>query len=214
MRTAGDVLDSWEEDQMSNSKAVVRYRYFVILGIFALLAWWAYAAPNVGANAGTGMKNGPQYGHGRGMHDFVGGALHGMLRHQKDLVLSEEQSSKIKAIATDYEKSRIQKEADVKLAELDVRTRIHDEKAEMSSIESALRKSETARTALRLDSVKAWRAATAILTPEQKEKWHRIMEERREASAWGKGYRDKDKGKEKDREGHGMISPDVPEREG
>ena len=162
------------------------------------------------------MHGGPKYGHGRRMHDFVGGALHGLLRHQKELVLSEEQTGKIKAIATDYEKSRIQKEADVKLAELDVRTRIHDEKAEMSSIESALRKSETARTALRLDSVKTWRAATAILTPEQKEKWHRIMEEKREASAWGKGYRDKDKGKggDKEKEGHGMNPPDQPEREG
>ena len=191
MRTAGDVLDFMEEDKMSDAKSVVRYPYLIIFGIFALLACWAYAAPDARANAGPGMHGNPKYGHGRGMHDFVGGALHGLLRHQTELVLSEEQTGKIKAIVTDYEKSRIQKEADVKLAELDVRERIHDEKAELSSIESALRKAETARTAMRLGGVKAFRAATALLTPEQKVKWHQIMEEKREAATHGKGFKER-----------------------
>ncbi len=105
---------------MSNAKEEISSWYLVILGICALLTWWVYVAPDVGADSGPGIQRGPHYGHGRAMHDFVGDALHGLLRNQKELGLSEEQSSKIKAIATGYAKSRIQREADVKLAELDV----------------------------------------------------------------------------------------------
>src|ERR671930_124497 len=59
--------------------------------------------------------------HGQmGSHDFAGSALHGLLRHKKDLNLSDEQVTKIKAIAVDYAKNRIRGEAEVKLAEVDV----------------------------------------------------------------------------------------------
>jgi len=205
-RTAYDVLGLEEEAKMFNAKETTSYRYLVILGIFALLAWWAYVAPDVRADSGQGMQRGPNYGHGRAMHDFVGNALHGLLRHQKELGLSEEQSSKIKAMATDYTKSRIQREADIKLAELDVRTRIFDQKAELSSIEAALKKSENARTALRLEGVKALRAAAAILTPEQREKWHQSMKmDRHGAGAQKEGeYRD----------GSRRTPHDLPKREG
>ena len=102
--------------------------------------------------------------------------------------MSEEQRAKIKAIATDYAKTRIREEADLKLAEVDVRTLVHDEKAELPTIETAMKKSESAHTALRLEVVKALRAAAAVLTPEQHEKWRAIrMERHRE----GYGSREK-----------------------
>ena len=158
--------------------------FLVVLSICALLTGMLYVN-DVQADSGPSMKmgyhdghckmRGRHDGHGRGRHDFVGHALHGLLWDKKDLGLSEEQSSKIKAISTDYAKSRIRGEADFKLAELDVRTRMFDQKADISSIESALKKSEAARIALRLDGVKAMRAATAVLTPEQREKWHEGM---------------------------------------
>src|SRR5437879_12684340 len=84
--------------------------------------------------------------HVRSMHDFVGHALHRLLRHGKDLGLSQEQRAKIKAIATDYTKTRIREEADLKLAEVDVRTLVHNEKAELSAIEAALKISESTHT--------------------------------------------------------------------
>ena len=184
---------------MSDPKAGTGFRYLVILGIFALLASWAYSAPEVLAK----IQRESQYGHGGDKHDFVGTALHRLLKHQKELALSEEQGGKIKTIATDYKKSRIQKKADVKLAELDVQTRIRDEKADLSSIESAMRKSETARTAMRLEGVKALRAAFTVLTPEQKEKWHQLMAEKRAS-----------RGKEFNRKGPHTGPGDQPMREG
>ena len=189
---------------MSNATKRISSWFSVLLALGALLTWVACVPTDVRADAGPGMQRGPNYGHGKAMHDFAGRALHGLLRNQKELGLSKEQSSKIKVIATDYAKSRIQGEADVKLAELDVRTRILDEKAELPSIEAALRKSESTRTALRLEGVKALRAATAVLTPEQREKWHQIMQERREEATRGKGHK----------EGFRMIPHDLPKGEG
>jgi len=120
-----------------------------------------------------------------------------LLRHKKDLGLSAEQSAKIKAISTDYTKTRIREEADLKLAEVDVRTLVHDEKAELPAIETAMKKSESAHTALRLEGVKALRTATAVLTPEQHEKWRAIrMERHREGYGEGKQSREYSHGRE------------------
>ena len=60
----------------------------------------------------------------------------------------------------------------------DVRTLVHDEKTDLAAIETAMKKSESTHTALRLDGVKALRAAAAVLTSEQVEKWRAIRMER------------------------------------
>src|SRR3989454_12173720 len=124
------------------------------------------------------MMRGGHPEHGRAMHDFVGHSLHRLLRHGKDVGLSQEQRAKIKAITTDYTKTRIREEADLKLAEVDVRRLVHDQKADLSAIETAMKKSESTHTALRLDGVKALRAVAAALTPEQREKWRAIRMDR------------------------------------
>ncbi|HTN44065.1 MAG TPA: periplasmic heavy metal sensor [Nitrospiria bacterium] len=143
-------------------------------------------------------------GHRGGMRDMVGHALHGLIRSQKELGLSAEQVSRIKAIALGHEKDRIREKADMKLAEVDVRADVFNEKVELPTIEEALKKSESARTALRLEGVKALRSASAVLTPDQREKWREGMGSRHEAGVGRRGY------------GHGpMANPqDRPEKEG
>lgn len=126
------------------------------------------------ARADGGWGHSSHHGQ-RGHKDFVGHALRGLLHGQKDLNLTEEQVGKIKAIAMDYTKTRIRDKAEVKLAEVDVRAQVFDEKADLTSIETAMRKAENAKTTLRLDAVKAMRAAKAVLTPEQQEKWRANM---------------------------------------
>src|SRR5206468_7827900 len=160
---------------MSKMTQAISSRFSVVLAIGVLLTWVVCIHGDVRADDSSQMmmRGGPPE-HGRVMHDFVGHSLHRLLRHGKDLGLSQEQRAKIKAIATDYTKTRIREEADLKLAEVDVRTLIHDEKADLAVIETALKKSENTHTALRLDGVKALRAAAAVLTPEQREKWRAI----------------------------------------
>ncbi len=165
---------------MSKTTQAISSRFSVILAISVLLTWVVCIPVAVRADdPSQRMTRGGHPEHGRAMHDFVGHSLHQLLRHGKDLGLSQEQRAKIKAIVTDYTKTRIREEADLKLAEVDVRTLIHDEKAELAAIETALKKSESTHTALRLDGVKALRAAAAVLTPVQREKWRAIRMARR-----------------------------------
>jgi Spy/CpxP family protein refolding chaperone len=116
--------------------------------------------------------------HGGHQGDFASRALRALLHEQPELNLSDEQVGKIKTLALDYAKTRIRDEAEVKLAEVDAFALIVDEKADLSAVEAALRKSEQAKTVVRLDRVKAMRAAGAVLTPEQRDKWQARMKER------------------------------------
>src|SRR3989449_2407147 len=168
-----------KEGQMSKMTQAISSRFSVILAIGVLLTWVVCITGEVRADDPSQMMmRGGHPEHGRAMHDFVGHSLHRLLRHGKDLGLSQEQRAKIKAIATDYTKTRIREEADLKLAEVDVRTLVHNEKADLAAIETAMKKSESTHTALRLDGVKALRAAAAVLTSEQVEKWRAIRMER------------------------------------
>jgi Spy/CpxP family protein refolding chaperone len=96
----------------------------------------------------------------------------------KELGLLDEQTQKLKALAFEYEKSRIRAQADLDLAEVDVEVLAEDDKSDMRAIENALKKSEAARTAMRQGGIKARRAISAVLTPEQREKWRSLIEMR------------------------------------
>ena len=194
---------------MSQMTQAISSRFSVILAISALLTWVVCIPGEVRADdPNQMMTRGGHPEHGRAMHDFVGHSLHRLLRHGKDLGLSQEQRAKIKAIATDYTKTRIREEADLKLAEVDVRTLIHDEKADLAAIETALKKSENTHMALRLVGVKALRAAAAVLTPEQREKWRAIrMARRGERHAEGLHS-------EEDRDVLMAVPHDLPDKEG
>jgi Spy/CpxP family protein refolding chaperone len=140
-------------------------------GVAVLFTWAIGPITTVRAEPHAGQTTGLMRGAGaHGGHDFVNQSIHRLLKHQKDLALSDEQSTKIRAIATDYTKLRIRTKADLKLTEVDIRTLMRTQ-ADLSAVEAALKKSESTRTALRLEGVKALRAAAGVLTPEQREKW-------------------------------------------
>ena len=128
----------------------------------------------VNAEPNQATQRGYESGHRRGGPDsshIVGHRFFSLLRHAKDLGLTDEQVSKLKSLMTEYKKTRIRDKADVKLAKVDVRALAHDEKADMAAIESAVNKLEGAQAKMLLDGIKALRAASATLTPEQREKW-------------------------------------------
>jgi Spy/CpxP family protein refolding chaperone len=183
-----------EEIKMSNATKVKRSRLSLMLILVVLLVGGSGLAAGVQADPGPRGMTGPRCDSQRGdKHDRVGYALHGLIRSRKDLGLSAEQRTKIKAIALAHKKNRIQTEADIKLAELDFRTGLFSDNVELSTIETALQKSETARTALRLEGVKSLREASAVLTPDQREKWRQTMTARHESGMRGYGHRFLDK---------------------
>ena len=137
-----------------------------------------------------GMHRDAHSEHDPAAHQFVNHTFHSLFHHAKDLGLTEEQMAKLKTMLTDYEKVSIRGEADLKVAEVDVQALAHDEKAEMTAIESAVRKSEAAHANLRIEGIKAVRAAYAVLTPEQKEK---LRSSRSMGHGEGKGKGDYEK---------------------
>jgi len=116
-------------------------------------------------------------GHGQGHHmdmpghhDRAGRLLHHLLRHQKELGLTEEQVSKLKTLSLDFDRSRIKVRADIMVAERELRALIHDDQADMAAIEAKIKESEGLQTGLRVTAIKARREAWSLLTPEQREK--------------------------------------------
>lgn len=123
------------------------------------------------------------YGHGMGMGEHGYGRHDGMMRHggtgqfiryvlknQKEIGLSDEQATKLKAIHLEFDKTRIKMEADVMVAEREAQALIQDDKSDLGAIEAKIKQSEDLEVQLRMAAIKAKREAKAVLTAEQMEK--------------------------------------------
>ena len=135
---------------------------------------WANPEGGYGGH-GEKSEKGSRHGSGSGMMEMMmhGGAGHlirHLLKHEKDIVLSPEQVIKLKEMQLNLDKNRIKMEADIQVAERELRALMEEDKTEMSAIESKLKQSEDVQIGLRLLSIKTRREAMALLTPEQRTK--------------------------------------------
>jgi Spy/CpxP family protein refolding chaperone len=136
----------------------------------------AWANPDGGYGGhGDKYEKGSRHGSGPGMMEMMmhGGAGHlirHLLKHEKDIGLSAEQVTKLKEMQLNLDKNRIKMEADIQVAERELRALMEEDKTEMSAIESKLKQSEDVQIGLRLLSIKTRREALALLTPEQRTK--------------------------------------------
>jgi Spy/CpxP family protein refolding chaperone len=132
---------------------------------------------------GGGEHGKSGYGHGKGYggHGMAGmgmGGWHGstshllrhMLKHEKEIGLKEDQVAKLKDLQLNLDRTRIKTEADIMVAERELKALVEDEKSDLAAIESKLKQSESMEAGLRLEAIKTRREALAMLTPEQKEK--------------------------------------------
>lgn len=125
------------------------------------------AAPQT-VNYGHGWSR--HGGHHMGRHERAGRLLHHLLRHEKELGLTQEQVAKLKTLSLDYDRTKIKTKADIMVAERELRALVHDEKADMAAIEAKVKESESLQTGLRVTAIKTGREAWSLLTPEQREK--------------------------------------------
>jgi len=152
----------------------------------------------------TGWANEPGYGkegHGGGGHSSMGGYGAGMkhsstghlirhlLKHEQQLGLTAEQVTKLKDMQLNLDKTRIKTEADIQVAEREVKALTDEEKSDLGAIEAKLKESHGLQVGLRMVSIKAKRDVLALLTPEQRTKekteHEKVMEQHKDA---GKGY--------------------------
>jgi len=157
----------------------------VILGFSLQPAW---------ADEGYGQTGPRGMGSGMGGHrDSTGHYLRHLVRHQKEIGLTAEQVAKLKVIQLDLDRTRIRTEAEVLVAERELAALFEDEKADLSSIEAKVKQGATLEVGLRMAAIKAKRDATALLTPEQREKEkaerEKMMREHRMGEMGGGGMR-------------------------
>lgn len=117
-------------------------------------------------------------GHAGGGHSAMGGMMHSsaghlirhLLKHEKDIGLTAEQVAKLKDIQLNLDKTRIKAEADIQVAERELKALTDDEKSDLGAIEAKLKQSEDMQVGLRLTSIKTKRDVLGLLTPEQRAK--------------------------------------------
>ena len=145
----------------------------------------AWADPDKGYGGhgeGYGGKSGHGDGYGRGGHRMGGGMMemmmHGgaghlirhLLKHEKDIGLNAEQVTKLKDMQLNLDRTRIKMEADIQVAERELKALIEDEKSDMGAMEAKLKQSQDIQVGLRMTSIKTRRDVLALLTPEQRTK--------------------------------------------
>ena len=87
-----------------------------------------------------------------------------------DLGLTDKQVEALKGMKMGAMKSEIKMGSDLKIAELELKSLMEDEKSTLKDIETKLRAVEKLKVDMKIAHIKAFREAKALLTPEQKEK--------------------------------------------
>jgi len=174
-------------------------------------AWADPASKPSGHGDGYGKEgHGDGYGSGGpmgmmkmmgGMHGGTGHFLRHLVKHQKEIGLSEEQVSKLKDMELNLDRTRIKAEADILIAEREHAALVEDEKSDLAAIEAKIKQSMDHQLALRMAVIKTKRDALALLTPEQRTK------EKTEHEKMMQRHKDMSKGQGKGANPHGGGNP-------
>lgn len=104
--------------------------------------------------------------------------LRHLLKHQKEIELTEEQVKKLKAIELDFDRGWIKSDAEIHVAERELLALVEDEKTDLSAIEAKVKQSGMLEVGLRMLAFKARHDVLGVLTPEQREKGRAAHENR------------------------------------
>jgi Spy/CpxP family protein refolding chaperone len=97
---------------------------------------------------------------------------------KEKLELTDQQVASLKSIKFDFMKGNIQKEADLKVAELELKELMSADKLDMTKVEKAIKNIHMMKAEKKIAHLKAFERAKSILTPEQLEKQkehHKMM---------------------------------------
>lgn len=146
--------------------------------------------PGYGREGHGASGHGAMGSHGMGMmHRGAGHLIRHLLKHESEIGLTADQVAKLKDIQLGLDKARIKAEADIQIAERELKALTDDEKSDLGAIEAKVRQSEDLQVALRMTSIKTRREVLALLTPEQRAKekaeHEKVMQQHREG---GKGH--------------------------
>ena len=139
-------------------------------------------APNGAGAVGAG----PMHGHGgwrqHMTHRFSLARL--VLRHQQELALTPAQVQNLRQLGTDAQRDAIKRQADRRLAELELQTLMvpdpanPDKPRDLAKIETQVREIEKLRADGRMAGIRTMEQSRQVLTPEQREKLRTLLAER------------------------------------
>ncbi|MBH0202366.1 MAG: hypothetical protein HP496_08755 [Nitrospira sp.] len=142
--------------------------------IVALTAFPAFADEGHGQMGHGGHDQDEQ-------EDHSGHYLKHLLKHAKEIGLTPEQISKVKAMQLDFKRSEARLEADVKVAKLDLQALVEDEQADLNAIQAKVEQLKKAEGACQFAAIKSKRHAMALLTLDQREKDRAVHEQMKSA---------------------------------
>jgi Spy/CpxP family protein refolding chaperone len=93
-----------------------------------------------------------------------------MLHHRTELGLTPEQVSRLEALRGEFAREAIRREADLRIAELDLAGLLAQEPLEMARVEAKVREAAQLQADLRIARLRTLEQGKAILTPEQRAK--------------------------------------------
>jgi Spy/CpxP family protein refolding chaperone len=120
----------------------------------------------MGGGMGMGMHGG-MMGHGEGMGCCQKGFFLGL---KDELELTDKQVQDLQSIKMEFMKGKFRAEADLKIAQMELKGLMQDDNASLKDIETKMNAVAKLRTDMKLSHIKALRQAKALLTPEQKAK--------------------------------------------
>jgi hypothetical protein len=104
-----------------------------------------------------------------------------MLRNREKLGLSAAQVKSLEQLRNDFQKESIRKDADLRVAEMDINGLVGAEKIDMPKVEAKVREIERMRTDLRLARIRAIQKGKEVLNAEQRKKLHELLAEQQPA---------------------------------
>jgi Spy/CpxP family protein refolding chaperone len=126
----------------------------------------AELAQQMQGRGGMGSMGGPM---GRMMGDpFERPLITIMLHHRTELGLSADQVSRLETLRSDFTREAIRRDADIRIAELDLTSLLEQDPADLSKVEAKVREAAQLRADLRIARLRAIEQGKALLTPEQR----------------------------------------------
>ncbi len=123
--------------------------------------------PGGGMHGGHGAKGG-KHGGSHGPHQSASKFIDHILKFKDGMAITDDQASKLQAIKTNFEKTKIKMKADIQLTSLDLHELLRDDKGSLNDVEAKLKDLYDTRAGMYFASVKASRDAKAVLTAEQR----------------------------------------------
>jgi Spy/CpxP family protein refolding chaperone len=102
-----------------------------------------------------------------------------LLRNREKLALSEDQVKKLEQLRSDFEKETIRKEADIRVAEIDLNNLLQAPTADLGKIEAKIRETERLRGDLRIGRIRAIEKGKALLSDDQRKKLEEMLSDQR-----------------------------------